>query len=203
MLNAARDLGRAHDIASVLIRYGFGGFVRGLGMGKALERAGRVLHWQHVEDYVVLDTPQRVRRVLEDLGPTFIKLGQIMATRVDLFPPQYIAEFEKLQDQAPPVPFEELLAQLEEDLGGGIDEIFLEVETQRLNVLRQLFGGYLERHEDAWFIELDCAPNEKFDRQESLATSGAAAYQRGSPRGQSTLSDLVQPQNSGGNLRQI
>ena len=132
MLNAARDLGRAHDIASVLIRYGFGGFVRGLGMGKALERAGRVLHWQHVEDYVVLDTPQRVRRVLEDLGPTFIKLGQIMATRVDLFPPQYIAEFEKLQDQAPPVPFEELLAQLEEDLGGGIDEIFLEVETQPL-----------------------------------------------------------------------
>lgn len=132
MLNAARDLGRAHDIASVLIRYGFGSFVRGLGMGKALERAGRVLHWQHVEDYVVLDTPQRVRRVLEDLGPTFIKLGQIMATRVDLFPPQYIAEFEKLQDQAPPVPFEELLGQLEEDLGGSIDELFHEVETQPL-----------------------------------------------------------------------
>jgi 2-octaprenylphenol hydroxylase (EC 1.14.13.-) len=76
MLNAARDLGRVHDIASVLIRYGFGSFVRGLGMGKALERAGRVLHWQHVEDYVQLDTPQRVRRVLEELGPTFIKLGK-------------------------------------------------------------------------------------------------------------------------------
>ena len=132
MLNAARDLGRVHDIASVLIRYGFGGFVRSLGMGKALERAGRVLHWQHVEDYVKLDTPQRIRRVLEDLGPTFIKLGQILATRVDLFSPQYIAEFEKLQDQAPPVPFEELLPQLEEDIGGSIDEIFLEVERQPL-----------------------------------------------------------------------
>ena len=132
MLNAARDLGRVHDIASVLIRYGFGGFVRGLGMGKALERAGRVLHWQHVEDYVILDTPQRIRRVLEDLGPTFIKLGQILATRVDLFPSHYIAEFEKLQDQAPPVPFAELLPQLEEDLGGSIDEFFLAVETQPL-----------------------------------------------------------------------
>ncbi|MDP1773911.1 MAG: AarF/UbiB family protein [Methylobacter sp.] len=132
MLNAARDLGRVHDIASVLIRYGFGSFVRGLGVGKALERAGRVLHWQHVEDYVQLDTPQRVRHVLEELGPTFIKLGQILATRVDLFSPQYIAEFEKLQDQVPPIPFEELLPQLEEDLGGSIDEFFSTVERQPL-----------------------------------------------------------------------
>ena len=132
MLNAARDLGRVNDIASVLIRYGFGGFVRGLGMGKALERAGRALRWEHVEEYVELDTPQRIRRVLEELGPTFIKLGQILATRVDLFSPQYIAEFEKLQDQVPPMPFEELLPQLEEDLGGSIDEFFLEVEKQAL-----------------------------------------------------------------------
>ncbi|MDI1293545.1 MAG: AarF/UbiB family protein [Methylobacter sp.] len=132
MLNAARDLGRVHDIASVLIRYGFGSFVRGLGMGKALERAGRVLHWQHVDEYVNLDTPQRVRRVLEELGPTFIKLGQILATRVDLFSPQYIAEFEKLQDQVPPMSFEELLLQLEEDLGGSIDDFFSHVDRQPL-----------------------------------------------------------------------
>ncbi|MDI1232395.1 MAG: AarF/UbiB family protein [Methylobacter sp.] len=132
MLNAARDLGRVHDIASVLIRYGFGSFVRGLGMGKALERAGRVLHWQHVDEYVNLDTPQRVRRVLEELGPTFIKLGQILATRVDLFSPQYIAEFEKLQDQVPPMSFEELLLQLEEDLGGSIDDFFAHVDRQPL-----------------------------------------------------------------------
>ncbi len=132
MLNAARDLGRVHAIASVLIRYGFGGFVRSLGMGKALERAGKILHWQQVEDYAKLDTPQRIRRVLEELGPTFIKLGQILATRVDLFPPQYITEFEKLQDQAPPVPFEELLSQLEDDLGGSIEEFFSAVERQPL-----------------------------------------------------------------------
>ena len=132
MLNAARDLGRVHDIASVLIRYGFGSFVRSLGMGKALEQAGRVLHWQDMDDTVKLDTPQRMRRVLEDLGPTFIKLGQILATRVDLFPPQYIAEFEKLQDQAPPMPFEDLLPQLEDDLGGNIDDFFSNVDRQAL-----------------------------------------------------------------------
>ncbi|MGZ8137543.1 MAG: ABC1 kinase family protein [Methylococcaceae bacterium] len=128
MLNAARDLGRVQDIASVLIRYGFGSFVQVLGIGAALERAGRILHWQHAEEFVKLDTPQRIRRVLEDLGPTFIKLGQILATRVDLFAPQYIAEFEKLLDQAPPVPFEDLLPQIEEDIGGSIDDYFLEVD---------------------------------------------------------------------------
>jgi ubiquinone biosynthesis protein len=132
MLNAARDLGRVQDIASVLIRYGFGSFVRVLGVGSALERAGRALHWQQAEEFIKLDTPQRIRRALEDLGPTFIKLGQILATRVDLFPPQYIAEFEKLQDQAPPVPFEELLPQIEEDLGSSIDEFFLEVDRHPL-----------------------------------------------------------------------
>lgn len=132
MLNAARDLGRVQDIASVLIRYGFGSFVRVLGIGNALEHAGKVLHWEHTEEFIKLDTPQRLRRVLEDLGPTFIKLGQILATRVDLFPPPFIAEFEKLQDQAPPIPFEELLPQLEEDLGGSIDEFFSIVERQAL-----------------------------------------------------------------------
>ncbi|WP_020157238.1 ABC1 kinase family protein [Methylobacter marinus] len=132
MLNAARDLGRAQEIATILIRYGFGGFVRVLGMGQALERAGKVLHWKHVEEYVRLDTPQRVRRVLEDLGPTYIKLGQILATRVDVFPPPYIAEFEKLQDQAPPLPFDELLPQIEEDIGGCIDEVFAYVDRQPL-----------------------------------------------------------------------
>lgn len=132
MLNAARDLGRVHDIASVLIRYGFGSFVRTLGIGGVLERAGRVLHWQHAEEFIKLDTPQRIRRALEDLGPTFIKLGQILATRVDLFPPPYIAEFEKLLDQAPPVPFEDLLPQIEEDIGGSIDEIFSQVDRQPL-----------------------------------------------------------------------
>ena len=65
-----------------------------------------------------LEPPARVRRALEDLGPSFVKLGQILATRVDLFPTEWIAEFGKLQDAAPAIPFAELLPQLTEDLGG-------------------------------------------------------------------------------------
>jgi ubiquinone biosynthesis protein len=94
-LSAARDLGRLHDIASILIRYGFSDMVRRLGMGNALERAGKVLHWKEVGELARLEPPARVRGALEEMGPTFIKLGQILATRMDLFSPKWIAEFEK------------------------------------------------------------------------------------------------------------
>ncbi len=132
MLNAARDIGRVQEIAGVLIRYGFGSFVNLLGIGHALEKVGRTLHWQYAEENHKLDTAQRIRKVLEELGPTFIKVGQIMATRVDLFPPAFITEFGKLQDQAPPIPFDKLHAQLVEDLGGEIDEFFEYVDRTPL-----------------------------------------------------------------------
>ena len=132
MITTAKDLGRVQDIAAVLIRYGFGSVVRKLGLGRALERVGKTLHWRHAEEFASLNTAHRVRHVLEDLGPTFIKMGQILATRADLFTPPYIAEFEKLQDRAQPVPFSDLIQQLEEDIAGSIDEIFLQVDRQPL-----------------------------------------------------------------------
>ncbi len=131
-LIAARDLGRLHEIASVLIRYGFGDFVRRMGMANALERAGRTLLWKHAEELAHLEPPARVRRVLEELGPTFIKLGQVLATRVDLFEPEWIAEFSKLQDSAPPVPYAELQQQLGEDLGAPPEEIFAAFDPEPL-----------------------------------------------------------------------
>ena len=130
--SAARDLGRLHDIASILIRYGFGDMVRRLGMASALERAGKVLHWKEATELAQLEPPARVRRALEEMGPTFIKLGQILATRMDLFPPEWIAEFEKLQDRAPPVAFDEIRQQLELDLGGAPEEIFKELNPEPL-----------------------------------------------------------------------
>lgn len=131
-LSAARDLGRVHDIAAVLIRYGFGDLVQRIGMARALERAGKVLGWRTPEELARLAPPARVRRALEDLGPTFIKLGQILATRVDLFRPEWIAEFGKLQDAAPAVPFPDLRRQLTEDLGDDPEAIFSGLETQPL-----------------------------------------------------------------------
>ncbi|HYE38277.1 ABC1 kinase family protein [Methylocaldum sp.] len=131
-LSAMRDLGRLHDITSVLIRYGFGDMVKRLGLERLLEKAGRALNWTRFEELIRLDTPQRVRKAMEEMGPTFIKFGQILATRVDLFPPDWIAEFEKLHDRVPPLPFEQLRSQIEEDLNGPVREVFVEFDETPL-----------------------------------------------------------------------
>ena len=123
-LSAARDLGRLHEVASVLVRYGFGDVVRRMGMAGALERAGHLLRSEHVAELAKLPPPERVRRALEEMGPSFIKLGQLFATRIDLFAPEWIAEFEKMQSQVPPVPFETIRPQIEEDLHGSIESAF-------------------------------------------------------------------------------
>jgi ubiquinone biosynthesis protein len=131
-LLATHDLGRLHEIASILIRYGFADMVRRMGMSNALERAGRALLWKHVDELAHLEPPARVRRALEDLGPTFVKLGQVLATRVDLFEPEWIAEFGKLQDSAPAVPYADVQQQLSEDLGGAPEQIFASFNTEPL-----------------------------------------------------------------------
>ena len=123
-LSATRDLGRLQEIAGILIRHGFGDFVRRLGVGRLLHSAGRVLPTQDLEARVELPAPVRVRRAMEEMGPTFVKLGQVLATRVDLFPPEWIAEFGKLQNQAPAVPWERIHAQLVEALGDEPENVF-------------------------------------------------------------------------------
>ena len=131
-LGNARDLGRLRDIAAVLIRYGFADVVQRIGLAAALERAGKVFGRKTAEGLTGLTTPARGRRALEDLGPTFIKLGQILATRVDLLPAEWTAELGKLQDAAPTAPLAEVWAQLTEDLGDVPEAVFAEVDKQPL-----------------------------------------------------------------------
>lgn len=123
-ISVMRDLPRLHEIASVLIRYGWGDLVRMIGISGALERAGRVLHWQSTSEISQLDAPVRIRRALEELGPSFVKLGQLLATRVDMFPPHWIVEFEKLHSQVPAVPYELLHPDLVAAIGGEPGVVF-------------------------------------------------------------------------------
>jgi ubiquinone biosynthesis protein len=124
-----RDLSRLHEITSTLIRYGGGDLVRVLGLGTLVESAGRILHWQENAEIRAMEPAVRARRALEDLGPTFVKLGQVLATRVDVFPPNWIAEFEKLQSAVPAVPFDDLRPEVVRALGRPLEEVFPEVET--------------------------------------------------------------------------
>jgi len=129
-LSVVRDLPRLHEIASVLIRYGWGDLVRMLGISRILERAGKILHWQPKGDVTELDLPVRMRMALTDLGPTFVKLGQVLASRVDVFPPAWIEEFEHLHNRVPPVPFEKVRPALEAAYGRPLEECFAEVEPE-------------------------------------------------------------------------
>jgi ubiquinone biosynthesis protein len=129
-ISVVRDLPRLHEIATVMIRYGWGDLVRMLGISGVLERAGRILHWHSSSEITQLEPPVRIRRALEELGPTFIKFGQLLATRVDMFPPRWIDEFEKLHSQVPAVPYDVLHPYLVEALGGEPAELFARFDTQ-------------------------------------------------------------------------
>jgi ubiquinone biosynthesis protein len=131
-LGAARDMGRLNQILGVLIRHGFGDSVRRLGLADRLERAGHALKWEHAADLARLEPSVQVRLAIEELGPTFVKLGQILAGRADLFGPEYIAEFEKLHSHVPAVPLETLRPQLREDLGGEPEDVFARFDTKPL-----------------------------------------------------------------------
>jgi ubiquinone biosynthesis protein len=123
------DLPRLHEITSVFIRHGLGDIVRRIGIANVLERAGQILNWGAKVESERLMPATRLRMALEDLGPTFVKLGQVMATRVDLLPPAWIAELEKLHSEVPPSPFEALLPELERALGRSPFEVFRDLET--------------------------------------------------------------------------
>ncbi|HEX6412820.1 MAG TPA: AarF/UbiB family protein [Burkholderiales bacterium] len=127
-LGIMRELPRLHEIASVFIRHGLGDFVHRIGIASLLERAGAMLTRNSVADSVTLHPAERMRMALEELGPTFVKLGQVMATRVDLFPPRWIAEFEKLHAEVPAVPFEALLPELERALGRSPFDVFRDID---------------------------------------------------------------------------
>jgi ubiquinone biosynthesis protein len=79
-----------------------------------------------------LPDPARIRRTLEELGPSFIKLGQLMSTRADLFPSEYIDELTKLQDQVPPVAFDEIRQLIETELGEPLEQLFSSIDEEAL-----------------------------------------------------------------------
>jgi ubiquinone biosynthesis protein len=113
LAGTARDLGRVREIAAVLLRHGFGDLAARLGIGGARATEG-----------AAPGTPQRARLALQELGPAFVKLGQLLATRMDLLAPEWIAELEKLQDQAPASDRSAVHAQLTEDLGAPPEAVF-------------------------------------------------------------------------------
>lgn len=118
------ELGRLEQIVGVLLRHGLEDLARRLGGTELIVAACRAAHWDGICTQAQLAPPARLRCALEELGPAFVKLGQVLAGRVDLLGPEWIAELEKLHNHVPAVPFEQLKPQLVASLGGDPHEVF-------------------------------------------------------------------------------
>jgi ubiquinone biosynthesis protein len=116
------DLGRIRRIATVLARHGFGGLMDGsfgAGSSESPEGAQATAPWA-----------VRLREVVVELGPTFVKMGQVLSVRPDILPAALVNEFQKLQDEVPPVSWLEAKAVLEGELGQPVEEVFRSVNPE-------------------------------------------------------------------------
>ncbi len=125
---------RYREIAQVLLRHGFGYLLHELELTQFLGRRKKRELATHPEMETLprAKKARRLRTVLEELGPTFIKLGQLLSARADLLAPEYIHELEKLQDDVPPFPFEKVAETIQMELGHRLEELFTGFDPEPL-----------------------------------------------------------------------
>lgn len=117
-----RHIKRYRDVAKVLARHGFGFFVEEIGLLHMLSLPKRL--FTDMEEIDPMSVGERIRQVIEELGPTYVKIGQLASTRADMIPEDILHELEKLQDNVPAFAFEEVRRIIEEELGSPLEEIF-------------------------------------------------------------------------------
>jgi len=115
-----RHIRRYREIAAVLAKHGWGWLLHRIKLVEHLSR--------RVPKPGAAEAPVHLREMLEELGPTFVKLGQLLSTRPDILPQSYVAELEKLQDTAPTLPIEQIHAVIESEFGVPIGEVFAEFD---------------------------------------------------------------------------
>ena len=127
-----RHLNRYRQILTILFKYGFGDLVDTLKIEQYLEIGLQMISRKRREHMEKLTRSERVRMVLEELGPTFVKLGQIVSTRPDLVPAEFIQELSRLQENVPPFPYAEVKKIIESELGKPLDNIFQHLDETPL-----------------------------------------------------------------------
>ena len=127
-----RNIRRYRQIVSVFIKYGFGGLLEQLNLDYylALGKSLITLHRIKRDDLIRFSKGERLRLALEELGPTFVKLGQLLSTRPDLVSPDILSELRKLQDKVPGFPYSEVRKQIETSMGIPLEEAFSEFKPE-------------------------------------------------------------------------
>ncbi len=124
-----QDLNRVRQIGVIAARHGFGEWLERAGLWRILGRREKV---EVSPEAQRASTARRFRMLLNDLGPTFVKLGQILSTRADLLPAEFIEELATLQDHVEPFPLEDVYARIRESLGREVNELFQRIEPEPL-----------------------------------------------------------------------
>jgi ubiquinone biosynthesis protein len=127
ILQSLRHLQRYRRVVAVLTKYGFGYLLDQLGLG-----GFGVFRWIARPEVLDASPPERIRMVVEELGPTAVKMGQMLSTRGDVIPADIIWELERLVDTVPPSPFPEIARQVEEELKKPLDELFATFDPRPL-----------------------------------------------------------------------
>ncbi len=117
-----KNLPRMKEIVSVAAKFGFGEMIRDTKLGTFLGK------FKKTHDIEQKPAKVRFRLALEELGPTFMKLGQVLSMRPDLVPPEWSEELANLQDSCPIVPWNEIKKELEKEYGAKIDELFASID---------------------------------------------------------------------------
>jgi len=125
-----RHIKRYRDVAKVLARHGFGFFVEEIGLLHMLSLPKRL--FTDMDEIDPMSVGERIRQVIEELGPTYVKIGQIASTRADVIPEDIINELEKLQDNVPSFSFEQVRQILEEELGSPLAEVFASFDEEAI-----------------------------------------------------------------------
>lgn len=127
-----RSMGRARQIVSVLARYGFRDFAQATGLDRLVDRGLQLIGREGDKNQAPLPTTVRIREALEELGPTFVKVGQILSTRPDLIPPDLAEELSKLQSSVDTVAWTEIEAVLASEYPEGYEAVFESIEREPL-----------------------------------------------------------------------
>lgn len=127
-----QHLRRYREIVFVFIKYGFGAIIDNIGILKHINVRRKILKQTNDENIAKLSRGERLRLALEELGPTFIKMGQILSTRSDILPKDIIKELEKLQDKAPAFSFDEVKSVIQNEFGENLEEAYAEFEPTPL-----------------------------------------------------------------------
>ncbi len=169
IFSTIRELGRLRQIYVVLVRHGFGELAQRIGLGQRRPKSPALVEGEpppsdpppeadaellEAEKRAAVEAArsplaERVRLVAVDLGPSFVKLGQIASTRTDVLPREWTSELKKLQDEVPPLPFADIRAAVEASLGAPLDQFYESVDEEPLAAasIGQVHRAVL-RHED-------------------------------------------------------